>query len=138
MRFQQKLRYEHPGLGDDLSPDPFASRKMTIAKHVGDLLQKHYCGHAWHAEVVMDRRGGMVKVRLNGIMPANRWYAINFRHSETLHSLEKAVVKAGGELLERYGIRRGNFNLDDWRNALAAMPSFARMTGRGHVAPLLD
>lgn len=137
MQFHPQLKYEHPGLGDDLSPDPFAKPKMAIAKWTGDLLNREYAGHAWHVEVTMSAKGGIIKIRLNGIMPGNRWYVVKLDEVLTDPGGKRTVLRGAGELLERYQIRRGGFNLDQWRNALAAMPIQDRISGRGHLAPLI-
>lgn len=137
-QFNHRLAYEHPGLGDDNSPDPFARAKVATAKWTGDLLNQHYAGHAWHVEVVMSRTGGLIKIRLNGIMPADRWYVCQLRDVISDPGGRRTVLRGAGELLERYGIARSNFRLDDWRQALEAMPVGAKRTGRGHLEPLID
>jgi len=137
MKFEMSLKYEHPGLGDDLSEDPFAKAKMATAKWTGELLNREYPGHAWLVEVVMYANGGIIKIRLNGIMPPNRWYVVKLHDVISDVGGKRTVLKGAGELLERYQIRRGAFNLDHWRNALEAMPLGSRLTGRGHLAPLL-
>lgn len=136
MRFEQRLSYRHPGLGDDASPDPFAGAKVAVAKWAGELLARDFPGHAWHVEVTMSGTGGLIKIRLNGIMPANRWYCVQLADTLTDPGGRRTVLKGAAELLERYRIRRGNFSLDDFRNAIAAMPLGERRTGRGHLAPL--
>ena len=141
MQFTPSLRYEHPGLGDDREMvDHKAKAKMAYAKWAGDMLNRYYPGHAWHVEVQMAQNstGGVIKIRLNGIMPAERWYVINMRDILTDGDAKRLITRAGGELLERYGLRRGAFSLDDWRLALNAMPLSRKLTGRGHLAPLLD
>lgn len=142
MRFDMKARYEHPDLGDDPTQDPYAQAKMETARWVGTLLERVYPGHAWHVEVVIQRgtamfAGGLVKLRLNGIMPANRWYVVQLADVLTDPGGKRTVLKGAGELLERYGIPRTRFDLDHWRLALNAMPLSAKRTGRGHLAPLL-
>ena len=142
MQFNMKLGYEHPGLGDDPTPDKFAAAKMATAKWTGDLLNRVYPGHAWHVEVVIQRgargaEGGIIKLRLNGIMPADRWYVCHLRDVISDPGGKRTVLKGAGELLERYNIPRTGFVLDDWRSALGAMPIEAKRTGKGHLAPLL-
>lgn len=144
MRFRPQVGYEHPGLGDDLEADTStAQAEVATARWVGTFLDRHFQGHAWHVEVqITAHRGGrptdgVIKIRLNGIMPPNRWYLVKL--SDTLNDPKgKTIMRAGGELLERYRLRRGNFDLDQWRNALAAMPLVGRAMGRGHDAPLRD
>lgn len=135
--FDMSLRYEDPGLGDMKVDDPQARMKMAVAKWVGELLNRHYPGHAWHVEVKASKTGGLIMIRLNGIMPADRWYCIQL--NDAFSDPSGHLVKRGaGELLERYRIPRGNFDLDHWRGALNAMPLSAKITGKGHLAPLID
>ncbi len=138
-RFNLKAHYEHPDLGDDPRPDPMARANMAIVKWVGALLERSYPGHAWHVEAQIGQHGrnGIIKLRLNGIMPANRWYVVKLSDTLTDPGGKRTVLKGAGELLERYNLPRNKFNVDDWRMALNAMPAQARLTGRGHLAPLI-
>lgn len=142
MQFDMRLGYEHPGLGDDLSPDPYATAKMATAKWAGDLLNRVYPGHAWHVEVVIQRgtgsfAGGLIKIRLNGLMPADRWYVVPLSAAVSDPGGKQTVLKGAGELLERYRIPRGGFDMDHWRAALNAMPVEAKNRGKGHLDPLI-
>lgn len=135
--FTPTLKYENPGLGDMHVDDPYAGMKMAVAKWTGELLNRHYAGHAWHVEVVIQKGGGLIKIRLNGIMPANRWYCVQV--NDALHDPGgRGIIKGAGELLERYNIPRAGFDLDHWRTALNNMPAMAKLTGKGHLAPLID
>lgn len=135
--FQPTLKYEHPGLGDTHDHDPYAAQKMATAKWTGELLNRYYAGHAWHVEVVIQKGGGIIKIRLNGLMPADRWYCCQMRDVISDPGGKRTVLKGAGELLERYNIPRADFDLDHWRTALNNMPSLAKLTGKGHLAPLL-
>lgn len=136
--FDMSLKYEDPGLGDMKVDDPYAATKMATAKWTGELLQRHYPGHAWHVEVVIQKGGGIIKIRLNGLMPADHWYVCQMADVICDPGGKRTVLKGAGELLERYRIPRGRFNLDDWRQALNAMPLKSKLSGRGHLAPLID
>jgi len=119
------------GEGDDAQ----AAAKLAIARWTGELLQRHYPGHAWHVEVAMNARGGLIKIRINYLMPPNYWY--NIKLSDAVSDPSGQLVKRGaGELLERYNIPRTGFMVDAWRTALNAMPIEAKLKGRGHLAPL--
>jgi hypothetical protein len=142
MQFKMKLGYEHPGLGDDRSPDPYAAAKIAIAQWTGDMLNRVYPGHAWHCEVLIQRgtgahAGGVIKIRLNGIMPPDRWYVVNLADVMTDPGGKRTVLKGAGEILERYSIPRGRFDIDHWRQALNAMPVSAKTRGKGHLEPLI-
>lgn len=141
-RFQPRLQYEHPGLGDDSAPDPLKAVKMATAKWVAEIIEHHYPGHAWHVVVNITAHkggrptGGLIQIRLNGLMPPNHWYSIQLADTLCVGGRQR-VMKGAGELLERYNIPRTGFMLDHWRAALAAIPLDRRRLGRGHLAPLL-
>ena len=139
-RFSLDMQYEKPGLGDTAEDDPNKAIDLATCKWVGTLLEAAYPGHPWQVQASLgkQRRDGLIRIRLNGIMPPNYWF--NLKFSAVLEKNgggKRAVQQAAGELLERYNLRRGNFDLDDWRLALNAMPLHSRQTGRGHLAPLL-
>lgn len=138
MQFQMRTGYEHPGLGDDLRPDPYKAIKIETARWAGDLLNRHYAGHAWMVEVVIQRGGGVIKIRLNGIMPPDRWYVCKMSDVLTDPGGKRTVLRGAGEILERYGLPRNRFDLDHWRLALNAIPLQAKLRGKGHLAPLID
>ena len=131
--FDLNIGYEHPGLGDDLSEDPFAAAKVSTAQWTGDLLNRNYPGHPWNVEVIMSKTGGLIKIQLKGLMPADRWYVCHLSAVLTDPGGKRTVLLGAGELLERYQIRRGAFSIDDWQQAMMHAP----LTGRGHLAPLL-
>lgn len=137
-RFKPVASYEHHG--DGPIEDPHAAAKLSIARWTGNLLERTYPGHAWHVEVEIGRNGmgGLIKLRLNGIMPGNRWYIVKLADTLCDPGGKRTVLKGAGELLERYKLPRGNFDLDNWRVALNQMPVADRITGRGHLAPLID
>lgn len=145
MKFEQRLAYQHPGLGDDRElVDHYADAKIAVAKWVGNLLERTYPGHAWHVEVLITANngqratGGIIKIRLNGIMPPNYWYNIKLGDTLTDPGGKRTVLKGAGELLERYRLHRGAFDLDQWRQAMNSMPIAERMKGKGYRAPLLQ
>ncbi len=131
--FSLSTHYEHPGLGDDRFEDQFANEKMAIAKWTGELLNRHYPGHPWYCEVVMNKTGGLIKIQLRGLMPADRWYCCQLSQVITDPGGKRTVIKGAGEILERYQIKRGAFDLNDWQAAMSLTP----LTGRGHLAPSL-
>ena len=81
--------------------------EMHIAKGVWDRLCKHYPGHGWH--VIVER--GLVRIRH---MSLHADMGMTLRLTDlTPEGLE--VMRAGGELLERFGIERGKVNKDKIR-----------------------
>lgn len=140
MRYRPMVGFTPDGLGDDKAAFDAAKtkREVAIAKWVGNRLERFYPGHAWHVvtRIGFDGRNGNIQIRLNGIMPANMW--MNVLLSEALDDpTGKVILRRAGELLERYKLPRGNFDLDHWRQALNAMPIAVKKLGRGYKAPLL-
>ena len=138
-RFKQRLAYEDLNAQDGGAKNPHQAAEIATAKWAGERLEFFYPGHAWHVEASIGKHGrdGLIKIRLNGIMPANYWYNLRMSQVLTDPGGRRTVLRAGGELLERYKLPRGNFDLDHWRVALNSMPAFERATGRGHLAPLI-
>jgi hypothetical protein len=130
--FKLNVGYEHPGLGDDLSEDPFAKAKVSTAKWTGELLNRHYPGHPWNIEVIMSKTGGLIKMQLMGLMPADRWYVCQLHDVISDPGGRKTILRGAGELLERYQLRRGAFSIDDWQQAMMLVP----LTARGRLEPL--
>jgi hypothetical protein len=82
-----------------------AATDVAAAKAVRRILDQAYPGHDW--EVVADSGHGYVAFRIPALMGANWAYLIK---GSDLTS--EAVLKGGGELLERYRLPRGKFDLD--------------------------
>ena len=78
-----------------------AMAELSAAKGIAEELERRYPGWAWMVEVDVEQ--GILKVwslRIPG-----RWGFL--LHLSKLDPEGKAVMRAGGELLERYNMRRG-------------------------------
>ena len=85
----------------------------SIAKEVAETLNKHYQGHAW--AVNADVMQGIVRV--HNLNLSGEWGFI-LKMDELLNdSTNKTIVKAGGELLERFNMSRGAFSQHELDNA---------------------
>ncbi len=80
--------------------------EYDIARRMAETLHTHYPDHLWG--VSADVEAGIATVtnlRLSG-----KWGFI-IKLSTLVHDVNlKSVVRAGGELLERYKMRRGRFD----------------------------
>lgn len=74
-----------------------------IAKDVADHLLKHYPGYLWFVNCSV--KAGVVTI-LCGDFYSNYGYKILLKDIENDPSM-KVVMRAGGEILDRYGLRRG-------------------------------
>jgi hypothetical protein len=88
---------------------------MQLALELSALLDKHYPNHQWMVHVnstgrVIDIKNLAIsgyygfRVMMTYKTPGGIWY------SPTNEELRKAVVAAGGEILERAGLKRGTFD----------------------------
>lgn len=124
MGFNLELRYQHPDLGDEPEHDPFAQADIRLARAVGGMLNSHYPGHAWYVEV--NHKQGVVMINIPVLMGQQRYVV-------KLHTLKsdpgmRSIVRAGGEILERYRMPRSGISIDEFQAALSAQP-----IGRRHV-----
>jgi len=97
---------------------------LMVAKRMADTLHKAYPGHLW--AVTVDGAQGMATVR--NLSLSGQWgFYVKLAHDWSASNFEKQVKMAGGELLERYKVRRERANNEE----LAALP--VNYAGR-HIA----
>lgn len=115
--FDLRVGYEHPDLGDDPRHDPHAKADVALAATILGALDARYPGHPWGARA--DHAQGVVLITLRGF--GNWHYCI---HISTLKSDPglRSVMRGAGELLERIGVARRGFTVDDYKAAVAAGP----------------
>lgn len=87
-----------------------AGTDIACARGVRDILDAAYPGHLW--EVVADSHQGYVAFRIPALMGANYAYLIKGQELTP-----EKVLHGGGELLERYRLPRGRFDLDRFLEA---------------------
>lgn len=81
---------------------------LADSKRILEVLHKHYPGYPW-AVKVQDGRASIKNLATSG----EEGYAINFdAHQWSASNFEAAIARAGGEVLERFGLRR------TWANPL--------------------
>jgi hypothetical protein len=91
----------------DSNPDPENNQMELIAKMAAGILGKHYRNHLW----AVGWAPGMTLVIKNmGIEDGRYGFTVDAARAATVSELEKAIVMAGGELLERCGVARGVWN----------------------------
>lgn len=100
------------------------SNDFVLAKNAADTLHQHYPGHLW--AVCVDQPARMLDVR--NLALSGAWgFRISLPAMYSAKWLTRKVMRAGGELLERYRVSRGRANVE----ALTALPTnFA-----GHHTP---
>jgi hypothetical protein len=85
--------------------DPFAERDLMVAKALTRVLLQAYPGHFW--ETGADHSQGIAWISIPILMGGN-WKHV-FRLSEDLTPIQ--VIRAGGEILERFNIPRSTLDL---------------------------
>lgn len=73
----------------------------ALCRRMGAMLQKHYPGIRWYVDVNLD--GGVSNIRCADIAMAFG-YVLHLHCSEI--ELERQVVLAGGQILERFAVSR--------------------------------
>ena len=100
----------------------FDALDYTLAKNVAEKLEEKYPGWLW-AVHVMDGVVGVKSMRLSG-----QWGFI--LHADKIDNDYRAVVNAGGEILERYRQHRGKFNQTKYADL--EMDQYGRLNGDLH------
>ena len=85
---------------------------FVMAKNMADLLNRQYPNHLWAVTCQGDQ--GIATVR-NLRLSGHLGYIIKLADLYQDPSM-KAVLRAGGEILERYRLSRGKFNEDQYTN----------------------
>ena len=91
---------------------------IEICKSVSEVLQKHFPGHLWL--IGADHKAGTVVIDLPYAKPMRlREMRFMLYISTCLGSdAEKHIMRAGGELLERFGLARGEAKQESYQQAL--------------------
>jgi hypothetical protein len=112
---EQALLHKHDapatadgGVGEDVRKD----FDIWAAGQALQVLESEYPGHLWR--VVHDSKQGMAFISIPILMGVNNFMAVNLK----TNLLDDHRVKlAGGEILERYGLLRGRFQLTPFLEA---------------------
>lgn len=117
MRKTEAQRLDPLAEPDGLISDPsqFVGRAPTVVlvKNIADTLERHFPGWLW--AVQPDERGGVINIfslRLSGQW-GYRLKTKNIQNDPTF----RFAIQAGGEILERFGQRRGPYDYQRWAAA---------------------
>lgn len=91
-----------------------------LVKGAADALERHYPGWLWC--IRPDEGGGIVDLfalRISGRLG----YTLHTRNLQEDEDF-KCVMRAGGELLERFGFPRGRYTADAWRRQKMVLGQF--------------
>lgn len=99
----------------ELLEEKIHAADVSLAKNIADVLERHYPGHLWCVNVDSRQGGVMVK----NLALSDQWGFV--LHIDALDPMLKKVVRAGGELLERWNIRRGKYQKGDYDHVRVGM-----------------
>lgn len=99
----------------DGTRDEVAAFDQRIAMQVAEILVRHYFGYTWH--VVAETRQGIVYFSIPDLMGATLRWVIRLADYHDL--TDRLVMRCGGDLLERMGLRRGPIDQGEYENAKA-------------------
>lgn len=106
-----ELQLETMGYGDTQLQD------MALGKKILDILEKHYPLHAWFVDVNHESGHCSIQLMYEGKDKSVRiWkygYLLHIVKFSDAVDIEKKVMRAGGEILERYGMARRKVSEND-------------------------
>lgn len=112
MKSQHLSRSENSWEG--VEEDIHAQHDLDLSRRIGEVLERHYPGHFFLVEV--DSRGGIAHISIP-ILTENWRYNIPLPLLHGDPSM-RMVVKAGGEILERWRIPRSGLDVAAFRAAM--------------------
>lgn len=103
--------------------------EAALCKRIFNVLNAHYNGHAWAVEV--DFGQGMAKITIPSILGFNFGYLIRLDELD-----RKAIIRGGGEILERFKIPRSTVDINAYMDAKARIPLLGHFrAGSGRLIP---
>jgi hypothetical protein len=84
---------------------------VMLQTELEKVLHRHYPGHAWSVDCNI--RQGMINVH-NLFLSGMYGFRLKLHGAFSASQVEHDVMMAGGELLERYRLTRGEFNVEKW------------------------
>lgn len=84
---------------------------LVMAKQMADALHKHYPGHLW--AVTCDGSKGIATIRSLDLS-GNYGYVLKLSDGYSASQFDQRVMRAGGEILERFKMARGRFDPDKY------------------------
>jgi hypothetical protein len=91
----------------EATPDVENSQMELVAKLAAQTLSRHYPNHVW---MVGWAPGRVLVVKNMAIDDGRYGFTVDAFRAATVSELERNIVLAGGELLERCGVPRGAWN----------------------------
>ena len=89
--------------------DPHKGTDEFLCAAIFSVLFGSYPGHFW--EVKADAAQGIAIIRIPILMGSTLGYTLHLDKITSPNDLKRAVIRAGGEILERWRIPRGGLDL---------------------------
>lgn len=80
---------------------------MVMAKEIADTLNTHYPQWLWGVNV--DGKNGVANIH-NLMLHGQMGYVLKLVNIFSASDFKRDVIRAGGEILERFGANRGRFD----------------------------
>ena len=96
--------------------------ELSLLRQVMSTLMRYYGGYVWDVHV----NGGVIKI-LNQSLSGKWGFILKQRDYATASELEKQVMRAGGELLERFNLaaqRRNNDKVRELKKDFTGLATF--------------
>jgi hypothetical protein len=100
----------------NIAPDATLSditfNDYIMARDMAETLHKHYPGHLW--AVTCEGRTGIATIR--DLYLSGQWgYVLKLPAIYSAAAMARDVMRAGGEVLERFRMARGRFNENQYQ-----------------------
>jgi hypothetical protein len=90
------------------------ARDMDMALKIAGVLSEHYPGHKFAVRVNSHPSVGMAYIQ-HWQLSENDGYRLKIVDLHGWPAIRSAAIKAGGEILERFQVRRGKADMDQLR-----------------------
>lgn len=91
------------------------AQDMFLAKEVAGVLFGAYPDHDWY--VAVDGEAGSITIK-NLSLSAQYGYLLHYSKTQAPGAIHTKVINAGGEILERFGVRRGRYSEGDYNGLI--------------------
>jgi hypothetical protein len=115
---------------EGLEEDPYLQADLRLMTQIMAVIDGTYGGHPWCLQV--SHAQGVALLSIPPLMGPVKKYVIKIADLKNDPGF-KIPLRYAGEILERYAITRGKFEVSEFVDALNAQPKWLRASGRGHV-----
>lgn len=105
-------KYEAPANDNGgVAYDKHQQHDQETARVMMQWLEREYPGHLWATRA--DHHQGVVMFNMPVLMGMDKWWVVNLR----THDIIDGMRQGAGQILERYCLKRGRFELDTFLEA---------------------